>query len=135
MGVATQIATVCFKKLFLEDPFSVPWPVVDYPAEQLGIGDPLVGKRYGEQPKRLYEHAWVIRDAYGFHILDDREGGSSRSGSWRSCMGVRDGTREGTTALFDRSAVWLPVSEVVCTDSRSCLAHRERPGAAAYGML
>ncbi len=39
LGVAIQIGTVRHKGLFLEDPLDVPWPVVDYLAEQLGIGD------------------------------------------------------------------------------------------------
>lgn len=39
LGVAVQIGTVRYKGLFLEDPLAVPWPVVDYLAEQLGIGD------------------------------------------------------------------------------------------------
>ncbi|MBA2897786.1 hypothetical protein HNR30_009192 [Nonomuraea soli] len=73
LGVAVQIGTVRHKGLFLEDPLEVPWPVVDYLAEQLGIGDPSQVKRYGERSKTAYEHAWMIRDVYGFHDFDDRE--------------------------------------------------------------
>jgi hypothetical protein len=47
LGVAIQIGTVRYKGLFLEDPLAVPWPVVDYLAEQLGIADPSQVKRYG----------------------------------------------------------------------------------------
>jgi hypothetical protein len=49
LGVAVQIGTVRYKGLFLSDPLDVPWPVVDYLAEQLGIGDPSQVKRYGER--------------------------------------------------------------------------------------
>lgn len=66
LGVAVQIGTVRYKGLFLEDPLAVPWPVVDYLAEQLGIGDPSQVKKYGERLKTAYEHAWMIRDAYGY---------------------------------------------------------------------
>ncbi|MEV4250017.1 DUF4158 domain-containing protein [Streptosporangium canum] len=37
LGVTVQIGTVRYKGLFLEDPLAVPWPVVDYLAEQLGM--------------------------------------------------------------------------------------------------
>ncbi|WP_440088983.1 DUF4158 domain-containing protein [Streptosporangium sp. LJ11] len=70
LGVAIQIGTVRHKGLFLEDPPAVPWPVVDYLAEQLGIGDPSQVKRYGERPKTVYEHAWMICDVYGYHDFD-----------------------------------------------------------------
>jgi TnpA family transposase len=69
LGVAVQIGTVRFKGLFLEDPLAVPWPVVDYLAEQLRIGDPSQVKRYAERSKTAYEHAWMIRDAYT-HLAD-----------------------------------------------------------------
>ncbi|MGI5290815.1 DUF4158 domain-containing protein [Nonomuraea polychroma] len=78
LGVAVQIGTVRYKGLFLEDPLAVPWPVVDYLAEQLEIVDPSQVKRYGERPKTAYEHAWMIRDAYGYHDFDDRESWEGR---------------------------------------------------------
>lgn len=78
LGVAVQIGTVRYKGLFLEDPLGVPWPVVDYLAEQLGVSDPSQVKRYGERPKTVYEHAWMIRDTYGFHDFDDRESWQGR---------------------------------------------------------
>src|ERR1700759_2311621 len=81
LGVAVQIGTVRHKGLFLADPLAVPWPVVDYLAEQLGIGDPSQVKRYGERPKTAYEHAWMIRDAYGYHDFDDRESWEGRAAS------------------------------------------------------
>ncbi|OUC92431.1 DUF4158 domain-containing protein [Streptosporangium minutum] len=38
-----------------------------------GGDDPSQVKRYVERPKTAYEHAWMIRDAYGYHDFDDRE--------------------------------------------------------------
>ncbi|TDD55006.1 Tn3 family transposase [Nonomuraea terrae] len=78
LGVAVQIGTVRYKGLFLEDPLAVPWPVVDYLAEQLGIGDASQVKKYAERPKTTYEHAWMIRDAYGYHTFDDTDSWSER---------------------------------------------------------
>nr|WP_219508072.1 DUF4158 domain-containing protein [Nonomuraea ceibae] len=71
LGVAVQIGTVRYKGLFLEDPLAVPWPVVDYLAQQLGIGDASQVKKYAERPKTTHEHAWMIRDTYGYHTFDD----------------------------------------------------------------
>lgn len=78
LGVAVQLRTVRYKGLFLEDPLDVPWPVVDHLAEQLGIGDPSAVKRYTERPKTAYEHARMIRDAYGFVSFGGREGWEAR---------------------------------------------------------
>lgn len=69
--VAVQIGTVRYKGLFLEDPLAVPWPVVDHLAEQLRISDASQVKKYAERPKTTYEHAWVIRNTYGYHAFDD----------------------------------------------------------------
>jgi Domain of unknown function (DUF4158) len=57
--------------LFLEDPLDVPWMVVDYLAEQLGIEDSSVVKRYVERKQTAYDHAWEIRDAHGYHPDED----------------------------------------------------------------
>ncbi|MFI9846761.1 Tn3 family transposase [Nonomuraea sp. NPDC051941] len=110
LGVAVQIGTVRHKGLFLEDPLEVPWPVVDYLAEQLGIGDPSQVKKYGERPKTVYEHAWMIRDVYGYHDFDDRESWEGRVLAKRflTFLHGRAWTHaEGPTALFDQSVAWL----------------------------
>jgi hypothetical protein len=67
------MCTVRYVGLFLEDPLAVPWPVVEHLAAQLGIEDPSVLKRYAERRQTLYDHAWEIRDAYGYHPYDDPE--------------------------------------------------------------
>jgi TnpA family transposase len=110
LGVAVQICTVRYMGLFLEDPLAVPWPVVDYLAEQLGIGDPSQVKRYTERPKTSYEHAWMIRDAYGFVSFGDRENWTARqlNKGFLTFLHGRAWTHaEGPTALFDQSVAWL----------------------------
>ncbi|TXK40874.1 DUF4158 domain-containing protein [Nonomuraea sp. C10] len=53
LGVAVQIWTIRYKGL----PPAVPWPVVDYLAEQLRSRV----KRYGERLDTAYGHAWTGR--------------------------------------------------------------------------
>ncbi|GAA0838280.1 hypothetical protein GCM10009525_47860 [Streptosporangium amethystogenes subsp. fukuiense] len=94
----------------MEDPLAVPWPVVDYLAVQLGIVDPSQVKRYGVRPKTAYEHAWMIRDAYGFHGFEERETWEGRvlAKKFLTFLHGRAWTHaEGPTALFDQSAAWL----------------------------
>lgn len=110
LGVAVQICTVRFMGLFLEDPLAVPWPVVDYLAEQLGIGDASAVKKYTERPKTAYEHAWMIRDAYGFASFGDRESWETRQlnkGFLTFTHGRAWTHAEGPAALFDQSVAWL----------------------------
>lgn len=40
LGFALQVTTVRFLGVFLENPLDVPWPVVEYLADQIGVGDP-----------------------------------------------------------------------------------------------
>lgn len=70
---ALQLCTVRYIGLFLEDPLDVPWPVVDHLAEQLGIEDVFQTERYAARKPTTYEHAWEIRDAYGYHQFKDHE--------------------------------------------------------------
>ncbi|WP_434974929.1 DUF4158 domain-containing protein [Streptosporangium saharense] len=67
LGFALQMCTVRYLGLFLEDPLDMPWSVVAYVAEHLGVEDPSVVKRYTERQMTAYEHAWEIRDPYGYH--------------------------------------------------------------------
>jgi hypothetical protein len=50
-----------------------PGLVAEYLAEQLGIADPSCVKRYPDRAMTAYEHAWQIRDAYGF-VCPEQEG-------------------------------------------------------------
>ena len=57
---------------FLEDPLDVPWSAVEFLAEQLGIDDASCVKKYVQRPQTPYEHAWEIRDRYGYRSTDDQ---------------------------------------------------------------
>ncbi len=88
----------------MEDPLAVPWPVVEYLAEQLGIADPSCVKRYAERKMTPYEHAWEIGKAYGYHQFADREWGRK----FRTFLHGRAWTHtEGPVALFDHAVAWL----------------------------
>ncbi|GAA3094243.1 hypothetical protein JOF29_004010 [Kribbella aluminosa] len=121
LGVAVQICTVRYKGLFLEDLLAVPWPVVDYLAEQLEIGDASAVQKYTERPKTSYEHAWKIQAAYGFVTFGDRE-------SWRASaqQGVPDvPARAGVDARGGAGGVVRPVGGLAAP----------APGAAAGVVL
>lgn len=75
LGFALQMCTVRYVGLFLEDPLVVPWPVIEHLGQELGIEDISCVKRYTERLKTAYEHAWEIRDAYGYHQYEDPEWG------------------------------------------------------------
>lgn len=74
LGFALQLVTCRHLGLFLEDPLDVPARVVDFVAEQLGIGDPSCVKRYTERPKTRFDHAWEIQRVYGLKDFDSVEG-------------------------------------------------------------
>ena len=66
-GFAPQMCTVRYIGRFLpDDPLDVPWAVVEYLGEQLGIKDVSCVKQYTERKPTAYEHAWEIRDEYGY---------------------------------------------------------------------
>jgi hypothetical protein len=60
LGFSLVATTLRYVGLFLEDPLAVPWPVVEYLAEQLGIDDPSCVKRYTERQMTAYEHAQFL---------------------------------------------------------------------------
>lgn len=102
-GFALQMCTVRYVGLFLEDPLAVPWPVVEHLAAQPHIEDPSVVKRYTERRQTLYDHAWEIRDAYGYHPYEDAEWGRR----FRTFLHGRAWTHaEGPKALFDHAVGW-----------------------------
>ncbi|MFD0271350.1 Tn3 family transposase [Streptomyces sp. NPDC127106] len=111
LGFALQMCTVRYIGLFLEDPLDVPWPVVDHLAEQLEIEDVSQIKRYTERKPTAYEHAWEIRDAYGYHQFEDHEWGRK----FRAFLHGRAWTAhaEGPKALFDHAVGWLRRNRVL----------------------
>src|SRR5450755_4208136 len=66
LGFAVQLGAVRAVGRFLEDPLDVPWPAVEFLAEQLEIGNASCVKKYVQRPQTPYEHAWEIRDRYGY---------------------------------------------------------------------
>ncbi|MFE0133858.1 Tn3 family transposase [Streptomyces sp. NPDC059037] len=112
LGFALQMCTVRYVGLFLgEDPLDVPWPVVEHLAEQLGIEDASCVKRYTDRRQTVYDHAWEIRDAYGYHLYEDHEWGRK----FRAFLHGRAWTAhsEGPKALFDHSVGWLRKNRVL----------------------
>jgi hypothetical protein len=108
--MALQICTVRYIGLFLEDPLGVPWLVVEYLAEQLGISDPSCVKRYVERAKTAYEHSWEIRRRLGYHEFEDRAWGRK----FRTFLYGRAWTHpEGPVALFNHAVAWLRRNRVL----------------------
>lgn len=112
LGFALQATTVRYLGAFLtEDPIDVPWPVVEFLAAQLGIGDASCVKRYTERPKTAYEHSWEIRRAYGYTELGDDP---AKAASFRQFLTGRAWTRtEGPIALFEQAVAWLRRNRVL----------------------
>ncbi|MEO7195630.1 MAG: Tn3 family transposase [Pseudonocardiaceae bacterium] len=120
LGMALQICTVRYIGLFLEDPLDVPWLVVEYLAEQLGISDPSCVKRYVERAKTAYEHSWEIRRRLGYHEFEDRVWGRK----FRTFLYGRAWTHpEGPVALFNHAVAWLRRHRVLLPGA-SVLARR-----------
>ncbi|MFF4795559.1 Tn3 family transposase [Streptomyces sp. NPDC001276] len=110
LGFAVQMCTVRYVGRFLvDDPLDVPWSVVEHLAAQLRIEDPSVVKRYTERAK-AYEHAWEIRDAYGYHPFEDPVWGRK----FRAFLHGRAWTgAEGPVSLFNQAVGWLRRNRVL----------------------
>ncbi|MEU4828701.1 DUF4158 domain-containing protein, partial [Actinomadura sp. NPDC023710] len=117
----------------------MPWPVVDYLAGQLEIGDPSQVKRYVVRPQTAYDHAWMIRDAYGYRVFEDRESWQERVLAKRflTFLHGRAWTHsEGPTALFEQSAGWLRRNRVLLPGGVGAgAAGRQCPGRQAATRL
>lgn len=110
LGFALQMCTVRYIGLFMEDPLAVPWPVIAYLAEHLGIADVSCVKRYTERQMTPYEHAWEIRDVYGYRQFEDAEWGRK----FRTFLHGRAWTHaEGPVALFNQAVHWLRRNRVL----------------------
>ncbi|OHV28661.1 hypothetical protein BCD49_37730 [Pseudofrankia sp. EUN1h] len=105
LGFAVQMCTVRYVGRFLlDDPLDVPSSVVEHLAAQLGIDDASCVTRYTERRRTVYDHAWEIRDAYGYHPFEDAEWGRK----FRSFLHGRAWTHaEGPVALFNQAVGWL----------------------------
>ncbi|MFF9870137.1 Tn3 family transposase [Streptomyces sp. NPDC013953] len=111
LGFAVQMCTVRYVGRFLvDDPLDVPWSVVEYLAGQLRVDDPSCVKRYTERRQTAYDHAWEIRDAYGYHQFEDHEWGRK----FRAFLHGRAWTHaEGPVALFNQAVGWLRRNRVL----------------------
>ncbi|MCX5141873.1 Tn3 family transposase [Streptomyces sp. NBC_00338] len=108
LGWAVQWGCVRMLGVFpTEDLSVVPAAVVRFAAEQLDVGpDELAA--YGARRQNRYEHAWEIRDAYGyreFPAAEDEVRAFLAARVWASLEGPR--------ALFDRAVVWLVDNRVL----------------------
>ena len=108
LGFGVQLGTVRMLGAFLDDPVDVPVEVVDYVAEQLGIGDPSCLKAYTEREKNRFEHMWEIRRRYGYRDFADAVGEIEAWVDARAWM-----TGDGPKALFDASVAWLRERQVL----------------------
>jgi hypothetical protein len=108
LGWAVQWGTVRMLGTFLtEDPTAVPAAVVRFVAEQLGLGDEHFAE-YGTRVQTVYEHAWEIRDAYGYRDF------AAGEAELREFLAARVwSSLEGPRALFDRAVVWLVNNRVL----------------------
>ena len=108
LGWAVQWGTVRMLGTFLtEEPTSVPASVVAFVAGQLGEdAEHFAG--YGARQQTPYEHAWEIRDAYGYRDF------AAGEDELREFLAARVwSSLEGPRALFDRAVVWLIGSQVL----------------------
>ena len=102
LGWSVQWGTVRMLGTFLEDPIDVPWTVVDYVAEQLGIDDPSCIKQYAERSETQYEHTGEIRK-----LLKFREFAEIKEEIMRFVASRVATTRDSRRELFDRAVLHL----------------------------
>src|SRR5664280_2502847 len=110
LGFAVQLGTVRAVGRFLEDPLDVPWPAVEFLADQLAIGDASCVKKYVQRSQTPYEHAWEIRDRYGYRSFDDQ---SCAEAFVRFLDGRAWTHAEGPVALFEHATGWLRRNRVL----------------------
>ncbi|MGY1548290.1 Tn3 family transposase [Streptomyces sp. MN6] len=138
LGFAVQMTTVRFLGVFLDDPTDVPAEVVDYLAEQLGIGDASALKAYGERENTRLDHVRELRRVLEYTEFAEAE---AELRAWVDARAWTTG--EGPKALFDAAAGWLRERRVllpgVTTLARLVAAVREaanqRLWDTLYGLL
>jgi len=134
LGWAVQWGTVRMLGTFLtDDPTAVPAGVVRFVAEQLGE-DRAQFPGYAARRQTAYEHAWEIRDTYGYREFADGEG------ELREFLAARVwSSLEGARALFDRAVVWLIGSRVllpgITTLARAVAGIRQEENERLYAAL
>jgi hypothetical protein len=93
-------------------------------------------KKYVQRPQTPYEHAWEIRDRYGYRSFDD----PGCAGAFARFLEGRAWTHvEGPVALFEQAAGWLRRNRVllpgVTVLARQVAAARETAEARVYAAL
>ncbi|MEU2723334.1 DUF4158 domain-containing protein [Streptomyces smyrnaeus] len=84
--------------------------MVEYLAEHLEVKDASCVKQYIERPKTAYEHAWEIRDAYGYPPSMSTSGAGS---SVRSCTGGPGRMRRSRRRCSTKRPGWLRRNRVL----------------------
>ncbi|MBC9713484.1 Tn3 family transposase [Streptomyces sp. TRM66268-LWL] len=102
LGFASQLTTVRYLGVFLDDPTDVPAEVVDYLAEQLGIKDSSVLKAYGERENTRPDHVRELRRVLEYTEFAEAE---AELRVWVDARAWTTG--EGPKALFDAAVGWL----------------------------
>jgi TnpA family transposase len=136
LGFAVQLGTVRAVDRFLEDPLDVPWAAVQFLAEQLEISDASCVKKYVHRSQTPYEHAWEIRDRYGYRSFDEPD----CSEAFARFLDGRAWTHaEGPVALFEHAVRWLRRNRVllpgVTVLARQVAAAREGAETRLYEAL
>lgn len=85
LGFALELGTVRFLGTFLPDPLQVPWPVVEFLANQLGIEDASCVKQYTGRVPTQHEHAREIRRRCGYRGFGRRPGRAPASARRVAC--------------------------------------------------
>ena len=108
LGFSLQLVTVRWLGTFLEDPLDVPVAVLDFVAEQLGMGDASLVKRYTERAKTKLDHQREIRQVYGLREF------SAAEAELRAWVAARSWTTgDGPKAIFTDAAGWLRERQVL----------------------
>ncbi len=102
LGFAVQLITVRHLGMFLPDPLDVPVDLVEYLAEQLGIGDPSCVKSYTDRRMTRFEHASEIQQEYGLLSFADVE---AELAAWIADQAWITG--DGPKAIFAGAVAWL----------------------------
>lgn len=109
LGFALQLTTVRFLGTFLEDPLTVPTPVIQALSRQLRVTRPACLARYREGRQRQL-HVVEIRTRYGYRDFTDR-GAGFRLTRWLYALCWTGTERPGL--LFERATDWLLAQKVL----------------------
>lgn len=112
LGIAVQIGTVRFLGLFLPDSqwHTVPLPVVQYAAAQLGIAPDLWLEYVNGRRATIGEHQALIRQRYGYRDFTDESALFSTIRWLYARAWLHD---EPPSRLFDLLVLWLKQRKIL----------------------